>query len=95
MTISAIALSVALSALFLTIVTSVFSVLAYCKVVGMEKSTHQVQWVPLEEASESSDDADREEEELLKRTAQGLPPLEKKVVREFKKMYPDMDIEQV
>jgi len=35
-----------------TIITAVFSVLAYAKVVGMEKSTHRItqQYVPIDEA---------------------------------------------
>lgn len=30
-------------------ITSIFSILSYCKVVGLEKSTHQISWVPLNE----------------------------------------------
>ena len=33
-------------AIILTAITAGFSVLAYAKVVGMEKSTHKVQFVP-------------------------------------------------
>ena len=34
------------SAILFSGVTAVFSVLAYAKVVGMEKSTHQIQYMP-------------------------------------------------
>lgn len=33
----------------LTVITSIFSVLAYARVVGLENSTHKVQYMPLEE----------------------------------------------
>ena len=33
------------SAMF-SVITAIFSILAYAKVVGMEKSTHRIQYVP-------------------------------------------------
>lgn len=44
-------MALSLSAFFCAGITVVFSVLAYAKVVGMEKSTHRIQqqYVPLEE----------------------------------------------
>jgi len=38
-----------LTSLIVTSITAVFSILAYAKVVGMEKSTHQIQWQPIPE----------------------------------------------
>lgn len=35
------------TAVLLTLITAGFSILAYAKVVGMEKSTHQVQFQPI------------------------------------------------
>lgn len=35
------------TAILLTGITAIFSVLAYAKVVGMEKSTHQISWEPI------------------------------------------------
>lgn len=35
------------TAVLLTMITAGFSILAYAKVVGMEKSTHQIQWEPV------------------------------------------------
>lgn len=37
------------TALFCTAITAVFSILAYAKVVGMEKSTHQIQYMPVQQ----------------------------------------------
>ena len=38
-------LVISLLAIILTCITSVFSILAYCKVVGLEKSTHKIEWM--------------------------------------------------
>ena len=35
------------TAVLLTMITAGFSVLAYAKVIGMEKSTHKMEYVPL------------------------------------------------
>ncbi len=40
--------SLAIAAFAFSITTAIFSILAFCKVVGMEKSTHQIQWMPVE-----------------------------------------------
>lgn len=49
MTMDTMTLVFSLLAILLTCVTAGFSILSYCKVVGMEKSTHQVQMMPMEE----------------------------------------------
>lgn len=36
-------------------ITAIFSFLAYARVVGMEKSTHQIQWMPAEQAKTGED----------------------------------------
>lgn len=41
----------AISAILFSIITAPFAILAYCKVVGMEKSTHQIQWVNPDDVS--------------------------------------------
>jgi len=38
---------IGLSAILFSGVTAGFSILAYCKVVGLEKSTHKVQFMPV------------------------------------------------
>lgn len=43
-----IALILSLVSILFTMVTAIFSLLAYAKVVGMEKSTHQIQWMPVD-----------------------------------------------
>lgn len=51
-----ITLSLAISAMLFSLVTAVFSVLSYCKVIGMEKSTHQIQYIPLDDKGAKSSD---------------------------------------
>jgi hypothetical protein len=42
-------LSVGLVSVLATVVGCIFSFLAYTKVVGMEKSTHKIQWMPMDQ----------------------------------------------
>jgi len=56
MTIEIITLVLSLVAVLFTGVTSIFAVLAYAKVVGMEKSTHQIQWMPVDESAATGDE---------------------------------------
>lgn len=51
MTIEVACLVMAISAILFSIITAPFAILAYCKVVGMEKSTHQIQWVNPDDVS--------------------------------------------
>ena len=44
-------LVMAILAVILSVVGGTFAFLSYAKVVGMEKSTHQVAWMPMEESS--------------------------------------------
>lgn len=37
------------TALLLSLLTCVFSILAYTETIGLKKSTHKVQWVPIAE----------------------------------------------
>ena len=41
------AIILSITSILFTGLTAVFSILSYAKVVGMEKSTHQVQWVDM------------------------------------------------
>jgi hypothetical protein len=56
-----------------TLITAVFSVLAYAKVVGMEKSTHRIvqQYVPLEDGEVGPSG-----EDLVKRMQKAFYPEE-------------------
>lgn len=45
---------VGFSAILFAGVTSVFSILAYCKVVGMEKSTHKIEYVAPPQGADSN-----------------------------------------
>lgn len=42
-----VGLSVGIVSVLATVIGCIFSFLAYSKVVGMEKSTHRVEWVPM------------------------------------------------
>lgn len=50
---------VSIISIILTGITAGFSVFAYAKVVGMEKSTHQVQWVPLDQELKSTEELEK------------------------------------
>lgn len=69
-----------------TLVTAVFSVLAYSKVVGLENATHQVAWMDVETPVKEPE-FDREGNEV-----QSESQLFKDMAS---KMYPDVDEEQV
>lgn len=45
MEISNIALVLSMTSAVLTVITAFFSILAYAKVVGMEKSTHRIEYM--------------------------------------------------
>ena len=73
MTIEITVLVLSITSILFTLVTAIFSVLAYSKVIGMEKSTHQVAWMPVEEpdpsvlSGESNDEPEQPtESELMK-----------------------------
>ena len=87
MTIEITSLVLSISAFLFTLVTAGFSVLAYIKVVGMEKSTHQVQWMPIDTPEEADPKFDGEGNEL---------PTESQLLKDMaEKMYPDIDEEMV
>lgn len=79
-------IALCLLAVILSSITAIFSVLAYSKVVGMEKSTHQIQWMPVDQPNqeviqpESEVDSRKYEEQMYK---------------DFRKIYPDIHSEQV
>lgn len=54
-----VALVLSIVSVLFTIITAIFSFLAYAKVVGMEKSTHQIQWMPIEEADKTGKELDK------------------------------------
>lgn len=67
-----IAVGLALAAIFLSGVTAIFSILAYCKVVGFENSTHQIQYMPAPQPKPYEPEGEEEPfgptgEELVKR----------------------------
>lgn len=54
-----ISLILSIVSVLFTIITAIFSFLAYAKVVGMEKSTHQIQWMPVDEAHKTGKELDK------------------------------------
>jgi hypothetical protein len=44
-----------LFAVLVSSITAIFSIMAYSKVVGMEKSTHKIQYVPLDSPKTGED----------------------------------------
>ena len=84
-TIDIITLVMSICSVLFTLVTAAFSVLSYSKVIGMEKSTHQIQWMPVEEPVEPR--YDQEGNEL---------PTESQLLQDMKKhMYSDSELEQL
>ena len=56
-------------ALCFSMVTCIFSILAYAKVLGLEQSTHKIEWVPVdnnEEEKLSKKDLKEMSEDLFK-----------------------------
>jgi len=73
-------MALSLTSVILCAVTAIFSVLSYCKVVGLENSTHQVQWMPMETPEKEGD----------------KPSEPSPMVDAFKKhVYPNINDEQV
>ena len=44
-----VAFGLSISAIVLTLITSVFSIIAYAEVLGMKKSTHKIEWQPIDQ----------------------------------------------
>lgn len=58
--------AISISAILFSGVTAVFSILSFCKVVGMEKSTHRIQYMPAP-IPDLSDSGNPTGEELVKK----------------------------
>ena len=77
-----VTLILSLLSIILTSITAIFSFMAYCKVIGMEKSTHQVAYMPVP--------TPQEQEQMEKN------PTGENLAKEMgDKMYPDMEDEFV
>lgn len=86
----------------MAIAALVVGTLAYAKIVGMEKSTHKIQWMPvpaptgglaLNDMPEHEIGDGNEMQDLPKGMAKKGPKTLKQQMQEF--MYPDVDEEQV
>ena len=73
MTIPTASLLIAALALLFSICTVSFSILAYCKVVGLENSTHKVQYMPMEEFDQFKNESVEEEEAQKEEEPMGMP----------------------
>ena len=76
-------------ALILSTITVIFSIMAYCKVIGLEKSTHQIQYMPV--PHESVPDSTEEQDEDLSTLNGGVDKDLMKGMREH--MYRDINNE--
>lgn len=79
-----ILIALCITSIILCSITAIFSILSFCKVVGLEKSTHQIQWMPIDSPTETSDNKPKQRPD-------DLSP----IVKDFMKMYPDVESEQV
>lgn len=77
-----------LLAVILSSITAGFAIFAYCKVVGMEKSTHQVQFM-------NYDQEEEQKKEKLVTPIDGEEPKKETILDQFRRMYPDVESEQV
>lgn len=87
-------------ALLFSFITVLFSILAYCNVIGLKNSTHKVQYMPFDEFNrfkgenvEDDEDAQEEEEAPLGMPMSGQERKEKKRIEKlgenFGQMYED------
>ena len=53
-------------AICFSLITCVFSILAYAKVIGLENSTHKIEWVPVDQNAPASDDEKELDDAFLK-----------------------------
>lgn len=58
--------AICIAALMFSAVTAIFSILSYAKVVGMEKSTHQIQYMPIEQPGAENESPNFNSEEARK-----------------------------
>lgn len=86
-------------ALLFSFITVLFSILAYCNVIGLKNSTHNIQYVPAEEFDKFGDDEDEEEQEDDEDEEMGMPisrkkkedKREKELLEGFAEMYKDQE----
>ena len=75
-------------ALLFSFLTAGFSILAYCKVVGLENSTHKVQYVAAQEYSDFTKELSENIQEDKKVDLEKLErERKKKLVKSFKESY--------
>lgn len=63
--ITSISLGLAIAAFVFSGITAVFSILAYSEVVGLRKSTHRIEWQPIDPEMKTG-------KEFLKEASEGL-----------------------
>lgn len=91
-TIDTICLVLSLLSIILCSVTAIFSFMAYARVVGMEKSTHQLQWMPIDSPSDESEPTTQLHDDDL---GNELTKKDREYLKQFRDMYPDVEEEQV
>jgi hypothetical protein len=82
-------------AVLFSLSTCIFSILAYTKVVGLQNSTHKIQYMPMpgpEQVNQDEPDDLVEKGDMVEKGG----GVDKKLLRDFKeKMYPDISDEYV
>lgn len=75
-------------ALIFSMTTAAFGILAYCRVVGLEKSTHKVQYIPAQEYSDFTKEISENIDEDKKLDLEKLEEKRRKtLIKQFEKSY--------
>ena len=92
---------ISLLALLFSLVTSIFSILSFCYVIGLKNSTHKIQYMPMPSYDNINDSQEEElkDEDKVKNEGQESKfngGASEKLMKEMKEhMYPDMNQEFV
>lgn len=82
-------------AVLFSLSTCIFSIFAYAKVVGLQNSTHKIQYMPVPTPDSISED---EPDDLVEKgdMIEKAGGVDKQLLKDFKeKMYPDIEDEYV
>lgn len=79
---------ISLLAILFSLVTAIFSILSFCKVVGLENSTHKIQYLPLQEYNDFNKEMSENIEEGKKIDLEKIEKeRQKKMLKQFEAAY--------
>lgn len=79
---------ISLLAILFSLVTAIFSILSFCKVVGLENSTHKIQYLPLQEYNDFNKEMSENIEEGKKVDLEKIEKeRQKKMLKQFEAAY--------